>query len=109
MTATGRDAAGNFYVDVAITNTGSGPASNMSIFSVVSATLWGSGNVTYNPTLSGRLPLSLGGLAAGASTTQRIYLKVPATVRRFFIVETGLMQDAGGHYRVLILWQVVDR
>ncbi len=109
VVAKGRDAAGNFYMDLLITNTGSGPANNMKIFFVLAATLSGHGTVTYNPTLSGRLPLSLGSLAAGASTTQRIFLRVPATVNRFFIVETGVMQNADGHYLPLYLWQVVDR
>jgi hypothetical protein len=56
-------------------------------------TLSGSGIVTYLPALSGALPLSIGNLDVGASSTIRLYLNVPATVTRFSITETGAVQN----------------
>jgi hypothetical protein len=81
-------------------NTGIGNARNVSLNGIVFRTLAGTGSVT----LSGpRLPISLGGPAAGASTAVTLTLTVPATVREFSINEIGTVSDeANNHYQFSI-------
>jgi hypothetical protein len=92
----GSDAAGNRYFDVTLTNTGTGHARNLKISQLPLRTLAGSGSVTYLPTLSGALPLSIGSLDVGASSTVRLFLGVPSTVTRFSITETGTVNNVLG-------------
>jgi hypothetical protein len=83
-------ASANVEVDVTLTNTGTGGAVNTTITQIVLKTLTGSGNVTLN---SPALPITIGNLAVGASTTVQLFLNVPTTVKRFTITETGTVQD----------------
>ncbi len=94
--AKGRDASGAFYVDVRLTNTGTGNARNLSISQLPLRTLLGSGTVTQNTSLSPLLPLAIGNLDVGASTTIRLILNVPSTVTKFSVTESGPVQDVGG-------------
>jgi len=93
LVARGSDALGNRYFEVRLTNTGTGHARNLKISQLLLRTLSGSGIVTYLPALSGALPLSIGNLDVGASSTIRLYLSVPATVTRFSITESGAVQN----------------
>jgi hypothetical protein len=81
------------YVDLKLTDTGTGLANNIAIKDLVFRTLAGTGKVTYNATLSGALPISTGALDIGGSVTLRLYLNVPSTVSRFSIMESGTVQD----------------
>lgn len=73
-----------------LTNNGVGDAQNVSLSEIAFRTLAGMGDVT----LAGPdVPLSLGSLAAGASTTITLTLTVPSTVREFSINETGTVLD----------------
>jgi hypothetical protein len=92
----GSDSLGNRYFDVQITNTGTGHARNLNITLLPLRTLSGSGIVTYLPALSGALPLAIGNLDVGASSTIRLFLNVPATVTRFSITESGTLQNVVG-------------
>jgi hypothetical protein len=92
----GRNASGVFYVDVQLTDTGTGNARSVKINQLAFRTLSGMGTVTYNAALSGSLPLALGSLDVGANTIVRLYLNVPSTVTRFSITETGTLQDVAG-------------
>lgn len=92
----GRDGSGNYYLDLQVSNTGTGSARAVKITQVALRALAGSGTVTYNSALSGALPLPLGSLDAGASVPVRIYLGLPASVTRFSITETGTLQDVTG-------------
>jgi len=79
-----------FYVDLQVTNTGVGPASNLSINQITFRTLGGTGTVTQ---VSPALPIAVGALAPSASTTIRVFLNVPSTVTRFSMGEAGTVQD----------------
>jgi hypothetical protein len=92
----GRDGSGTFYADVQITNNGTGNARAVRINQLPLRTLSGTGAVTYNAALSGALPLTLGSLDVGASTTVRLYFTVPPTVMRFSMTESGTLQDVAG-------------
>ncbi len=92
----GVQSAGVLYVDVRLTNTGTGNARNLAINQFPLRTLFGSGTVTYNTSLSPALPLAIGNLDVGASTTIRLFLNVPSTVTKFSVTESGPVQDAGG-------------
>jgi hypothetical protein len=94
--AMGTDPSGAIYVDVVLTNTGTGNARNLTINTVVPRVLSGSGAVSYNAALSPALPFTIGSLDVGASATTRIYLNVPSTVTRISITEGGPLQDVTG-------------
>ena len=94
--AKGRNASGVYFVDLQLTDTGTGHARNVKITQLPLKTLSGSGTVSYNTALSPALPLTIGSLDAGTSTTIRLYLNVPATVTKFSITENGTVQDVVG-------------
>ena len=83
----GRDAAGSVWIDLRLTNTGSGHARNVSLSSLALRTLSGIGSVAYDASRSGPLPLQVGSLDVGQTRTVRLYMNVPATVARFSIAE----------------------
>jgi hypothetical protein len=80
-------------VDVTVTNTGSGNAVNTALTQLTLKTLTGTGSVTVNSPV---LPLTIGNLAVGASTTVTLFLNVPSTVKRFSVTENGSVQDIVG-------------
>lgn len=96
IAAKGRDASGNYYVDLRLTNTGDGHARNVRINVLAFRTLSGTGTVSYNTALSGALPLMVGSLDVGASNIVRLYLNLPSTVTRFSITEGGTLQNVAG-------------
>jgi hypothetical protein len=84
------------FVDLQISNTGTGVANAVSINRLDFRTLSGTGSVTYNTSLSPPLPILLSTLDIGASTTRRLYLNVPSTVTRFSVTESGTLTNAVG-------------
>jgi hypothetical protein len=92
----GRDGDGNYFVDVRLTNTGTGHARNLSVTQLPLRTIAGSGAVSYDAARSPALPIALGSLDAGAATTIRLYLNVASTVSRFSITEAGSLQNVVG-------------
>jgi hypothetical protein len=80
-------------VDLVLMNTGTGNARDVKVSQIQFKTLSGSGTVTF---ASSPLPLMIGSLDIGASTTVRLRLNVPATVKRFSITEGGALKDVGG-------------
>jgi DNA-binding beta-propeller fold protein YncE len=92
----GAGPSGTRFYDVQLANTGTGNARNLVATQILLRTLSGTGTVTYNASLSPALPLALGSLNVGATTTIRIYLNVPPTVTRFSITENGTVQDVIG-------------
>jgi hypothetical protein len=88
VTGQGSSSAG-FYVDVTVSNTGTGNARNVTITQIAARTISGTGSVTVASTL----PISVGNLDVGVSTTVRIFLNVPSTVTRFSITDSGPAQD----------------
>ena len=96
IVAKGREASGSCFVDLQLTDTGTGHARNVIIAKLTLKTLSGSGAVSYNATLSPVLPLTIGSLDVGIATTIRLYLNVSSTVTKFSITENGTMQDVLG-------------
>ncbi len=87
---------GLMFVDITLKNTGTGHARNAFVKTVVPRTLMGTGVVAYDTSISPALPLPVGDLNVGASTTVRFYFNVPPTVTRFSITEGGSVQDVRG-------------
>jgi hypothetical protein len=95
--AVGTDPSGAIYVNVVLTNTGTGNARNLNINTLTFRTLSGTGAVTYNTQLSPALPmLVINNLDVGNKVAVRFYLKVPSTVTRISITENGPVQDVLG-------------
>jgi hypothetical protein len=92
----GPHSPGVMFVDLQISNTGTGVANAVSINRLDFRTLSGTGSVTYNTSLSPPLPILLSTLDIGASTTRRLYLNVPSTVTRFSVTESGTLTNAVG-------------
>ena len=89
------------FYDLRFANTGTGTARNVVLNQFKFKTLSGYGNVEYEKNSSPKLPIALGDLAAGASSTVRVFLNVPRRVARFLILENGRFEDATGktiHY-----------
>jgi hypothetical protein len=81
-------------VNLQFTNTGLTAAQAVNINQIAFRTLSGSGTVT----LAGpALPAALGPLAAGATMTATLTLKVPTAVTRFSLTETGNLLDAASN------------
>jgi hypothetical protein len=91
----GTDESGAIYVNVVLTNTGTGNARNLTITSLTFRTLSGTGTVTYNST-SPSLPIAIGNLDVGTSVTTRVFLNVPGTATRISVTESGPVQDVLG-------------
>ncbi len=87
--AKGPYAPGVLWLDLRLTNTGSGHGRNLSIDRIVPRTISGTGQVT----LAAPPPWPIETLDIGASTVVRLYLEVPPTVTRFSLTETGAIQN----------------
>jgi hypothetical protein len=96
VAAKGLDPSGAYYVDVRLTNTGTGNARNLKITTINPRMLSGTGTVSYNSSLSPPLPVTVGNLDAGISATFRLFLGVPSTVTKFSVTEGGPVQDVLG-------------
>ena len=96
VVAKGWASPGVLYLDVTFRNAGTGHARNLVLKTAVPRALAGTGTVTFNASLSPVLPLALGDLNVGYSTTVRLYFNVPATVTRFSVTEGGPVQDVRG-------------
>jgi probable HAF family extracellular repeat protein len=92
----GTDPSGAIYVNVVLTNTGTGNARNLKITSLAFRTLSGTGTVTGNSTLSPSLPITIGNLDVGTAVTTRVFLNVPGTATRISITENGPVQNVLG-------------
>lgn len=88
-----------------LTNTGVGPAQAITVSQVSFRTISGTGTVTL---AAPALPLAVGALGAGGSTTASLTLNVPSTVKQFSLTEQGTMQDlAGASYSFAIAQTVI--
>jgi hypothetical protein len=77
-----------------LANTGFTAAQAVNINQMAFRTLSGSGTVTL---ASPELPAPEGPLGIGASVTVPVTLNVPATVTRFSMTESGVIQDGAGN------------
>ena len=102
-----RDSNGSLWIDLQLTNTGTGHARNVSIASITLQRLTGTGTVTYNAGRSGPLPMAIGSLDVGATRTVRLYLNLPLPVTRFSITEGVTLQNVIGTTLTLSAGQAV--
>ncbi len=86
----------SFYIDLQVTNTGTGLPGTVIINQLNFRTLSGTGTVSYNTSASPALPISLGLLNPGQSTTVRLYLTVTGSVSQFSIAEDGVLESING-------------
>jgi hypothetical protein len=91
-------------VSLQLTNTGLTMAQSFNIGQIVARTLSGSGTVTLS---SPSLPVTLGSLAVGASTTIPLVFTVPNTVTRFSLTESGTLLDTSNKSYSYSLGQVI--
>ena len=99
--------SGIIYLDLRLTNTGSGLAQGINIANLEFHTLAGVGTVTYDAVLSGALPISIASLGVGESAAVRLYLNVPSGVDRFAIAERGTFYDGIGDPYLLAVGQTM--
>ena len=91
-------------VNLRFTYSGYGDVRNVLIKQVALRTLGGSGKLNLiNPAL----PVVIGNLAAGSSTTFTFTLNMPSTVTKFSMSESGTVQDTGGNTYNYYLEQVL--
>jgi hypothetical protein len=94
---------GAFYVDLKLSNAGTGNARQLLLTELLSRTLSGSGAVSLDRARSPSFPIAIGSLDVGQAVTVRIFLDIPATVGRFSLTENGTLRDvAGTTYRYSI-------
>jgi len=96
ITGLARNSSGALSADLYLTYSGTGFAKDVRIDQLQLRTLSGTGTVMYNSPLSPSLPLIVGNLTTGETTTVRLYFSVPETVVRFSITENGTVQNAAG-------------
>ena len=76
-------------LDVTFTNTGTETALDARVDAITGRTLQGIGSVSLDSALGPALPIELGALAPGASTTVRLNVHVDPGVVRFALTESG--------------------
>ena len=91
-------------VPLTITNTGSVAASLIEISQITLRTLAGSGQATLAGPV---LPLQIGRLSPGASSTIMLRLNVPSTVKKLALIENGAVQSTANAAYRFSLGQVI--
>jgi uncharacterized repeat protein (TIGR01451 family) len=87
---------GILAVDVEVANRGTGHARGVRLDQLRFRTLTGSGAVALAPPQPPVLPVAIGDLDVGTAVTLRVYLNVPATVRRFSMTAAGALRNVAG-------------
>jgi uncharacterized repeat protein (TIGR01451 family) len=91
-------------VGLQLTNVGTATAQDTFIRQIAVRGLGGAGTVTYvGPTL----PITIGSLGVGQSTTATLTITVPSTVAKLSLTEQGSVQDPAGNSYSFSLAQVV--
>lgn len=100
----GKNSDGTYYVDVKLTNTGTGNARKLRVTALTATTTKGTGKINI---ISPAFPMSvgLGNLDVGASQTVHFLLKVPSTVQQFVLVDGGDFVNAKGTLGLFALTQ----
>lgn len=91
-------------VTLQFTNNGVGNAQSTSLNQIIFRTLAGSGTVKL---AYPAVPIQLGSVAAGASTTSTVTLDVPSTVKEFSIMEQGTLKDVSGNTYAFSIGQAI--
>jgi hypothetical protein len=91
----GKNADGTSFVDLTVSNVGTGNARKLRVDLVAALPTRGNGIVKI---VSPAFPMTIGigNLDSGASQTIRIVLKVPATVKQFQLAEVGAFANVKG-------------
>jgi hypothetical protein len=95
--------------DIKFTNVGTGTARSVVISKFDFKTLAGIGIVLYDPIHSPKLPITVGDLAPGASSTVRVVLVAPITIQKFTMTETGTFKTPSGTTQSFSLTQTIVR
>lgn len=85
-------------VDVTFTNTGVATALDARVTAIKARVLQGVGSVSLDASLGPALPIALGTLDPGASTTVRLNLHVDPGVIRFALTEEGATETDFGSF-----------
>ena len=101
--ATATKSGDDLTVMLTIQNTGTTAALNTVINQIALKTLTGTGTAI----LSTPLPLAIGEVASGGSTNKTLTLKVPATVQRISLTESGILSDVNTPTGVFSLSQML--
>jgi hypothetical protein len=86
-------ADGTLYVDVKLSNAGTGNARKLRVDLITALPTRGYGKIAV---LSPIIPDSIGNLDAGSSETIRVIIKLPATVKQFMLGEVGNFANVKG-------------
>ena len=97
-----------FFLDVRLSNTGTGFAQAVKIARLAFRTTSGRGFVTNVTALSPPLPYLVGSLDVGASATVRFYVKIPLAVKSFTITESGSLKTVRNVIRKFSTVQTVN-
>ncbi|MGC2890035.1 MAG: HYR domain-containing protein [Candidatus Acidiferrum sp.] len=91
----GKNADGTSFVDLTVSNVGTGNARKLRVDFVAALPTRGNGIVkVVSPAFP--MTIGIGNLDSGASQTIRIVLKVPASVKQFQLVEVGAFANVKG-------------
>ena len=91
----GKNADGTSFVDLTVSNLGTGNARKLRVDLVAALSTRGNGIVkVVSPAFP--MTIGIGNLDSGASQTIRIVLKVPATVKQFQLAEVGAFTNVKG-------------
>jgi hypothetical protein len=91
VVAQGTDSTG-YFVDVQITNTGTGNGRELTISQISARPLSGTGAINN----VSKLPISIGNLDVGITVKTRMYIQIPSTVTRVGLTEGGTIKDVAG-------------
>lgn len=91
-------------ISLQLMNNGQGNAQDITINQITFRTLSGTGSVML---ASPPVPISLGTLAAGASTVSTFTANLPSTIIKFSLIESGTVRDSKGTTYNFSIGQVV--
>jgi hypothetical protein len=102
----GKNSDGTFFVDVKLTNTGTGNARKLRATALTAIPTKGNGKITI---VSPAFPktIGIGNLDVGASQIVHVVLKVPTSVAQFALVEGGDFVSVKGALSLFALTQTV--
>ena len=92
----GTQASGISFIDLQVTNAGTGVAETVLFDSFALQVLDGTGQAMFDNVDSPRLPIATGSLDVSSSTTARIYVATQGTVNSVSLTETGAAADVFG-------------
>ncbi|HLQ78484.1 MAG TPA: hypothetical protein VK210_14080, partial [Terriglobia bacterium] len=87
--------SGSYLVELRVANSGTGLARNVRINTITLRTLAGTGTATLVSSQT-TLPILLGDMPSGSTSTVQIFVSLPATVTRFSLTENGTLQNSAG-------------